>query len=100
MRARCAAWRLMYGWASGRPRQTGDTLLLGAAPKLVGQPQKILVRVASCTWTSRPITASYLAMTSGEATAAMLHYSETVCGAIVTRVAAQTWRHIYVTMLS
>ena len=44
---------------------TGHTLVFGGAPKPVGQPQKILVRVASCTCTSRPMTGSYFANTSG-----------------------------------
>ena len=39
---------------------------VGSAPKLVEQPQKILVSVRSWTWTSRPMTGSYLARTSGE----------------------------------
>src|SRR5271157_3557600 len=55
------------GSAPGSPRHTGQTLLLGCAPKLVGQPQKILVAVASWTCTSRPITGSYLAISSGPA---------------------------------
>ncbi len=45
--ASSTAWRLSTGSAPGKPRQTGQTLVFGAAPKLVGQPQKILVRVAS-----------------------------------------------------
>src|SRR5271165_4615674 len=55
------------GSAPGSPRQTGQTLLLGCAPKLVGQPQKILVAVASWTCTSSPITGSYLAISAGPA---------------------------------
>src|ERR1039457_3942127 len=53
-------YRLVAGadLRSGSPRQTGHTLVLGGAPKLVGQPQKILVAVASWTWTSSPITGS------------------------------------------
>ena len=65
--ARSTATRFSTGSAPGRPRQTGQTLLLGCAPKLVGQPQKIFVAVASCTCTSRPITGSYLAICSGPA---------------------------------
>jgi hypothetical protein len=34
----------------------------------VGHPQKILVRVANWTWTSSPMTGSYLAITSAGAT--------------------------------
>jgi hypothetical protein len=48
--------------------QTGQTFELGCAPKLVGHPQKILVRVANWTWTSSPMTGSYLAITSAGAT--------------------------------
>src|SRR5438067_1371869 len=47
------------GKAPGSPRQTGQTLVFGAAPNLVEQPQNALVCVSSWTWTSRPITASY-----------------------------------------
>ena len=43
------ARRFSTGSAPGSPRHTGHTLLFGSAPKLVGQPQKIFVRVAS--WT-------------------------------------------------
>src|ERR1700691_4144964 len=63
--ANSTAWRLNTGRAPGNPRHTGQTLVLGGAPKLVGQPQNILVRVASWTCTSSPITGSYLAITPG-----------------------------------
>src|ERR1700722_1320125 len=53
------------GKVPGSPRQTGHTLLLGASPKRFAHPQKILLFVNSCTWTSSPITGSYLANTSG-----------------------------------
>src|SRR6266849_3006539 len=56
---------LRTGRVPGRPRQTGQTLVFGGSPKRVEQPQKILVRVRSWTWTSRPITGSYFARTSG-----------------------------------
>src|SRR6185312_14354400 len=62
--ASSTAWRLRTGRAPGRPRQTGQTLVFGAAPNSTGQPQKIFVLVPSCTWTSSPITVSYLASTS------------------------------------
>jgi hypothetical protein len=62
------ACRFRTGNAPGIPKHTGHTLELGAAPKLVAHPQKIFVRVASWTWTSNPITASYFANTSGVAT--------------------------------
>src|SRR5271170_5117185 len=65
--ASSTACRFRTGSAPGNPRHTGQTLVLGEAPKLVGHPQKILVRVASWTWTSRPITGSYFAMTSADA---------------------------------
>src|SRR5580693_8325713 len=63
------ARRFNMGRAPGSPRHTGQTLVLGSAPNPVGQPQKILVRVLSCTCTSRPITGSYFAISSGEAIA-------------------------------
>src|SRR6185369_654731 len=43
----------------GWPRQMGQTLVLGGFPNFCGQPQKSFVRVASWTWTSRPMTASH-----------------------------------------
>ena len=71
------------GKAPGWPRQTGQTLVLGGAPKPVGQPQKILVRVLSWTCTSSPITGSYFAISSGVATPntpeAMLHFIKRDC---------------------
>src|SRR3954466_15994961 len=59
--ANSTAVRFNTGSAPGRPRQTGQTLLLGCAPNLVEQPQNALVSVNSWTWTSRPMTTSYLA---------------------------------------
>ena len=38
--ANSTARRLMTGSAPGRPRQTGQTLVLGAEPNSLGQPQK------------------------------------------------------------
>src|ERR1700733_15369749 len=74
------ARRFNTGHAPGSPRQTGQTLVLGGAPKPVGQPQKILVRVLSWTCTSNPITGSYFAISSGVARAEtledMLHYKK------------------------
>jgi len=61
------ASRFSTGSAPGKPRQTGQTLVLGGAPKLVGQAQNSLLRVASWTCTSSPMTASYWAKTSGGA---------------------------------
>src|SRR5581483_4366216 len=65
--ANSTAARFSTGSAPGIPRHTGQTFVLGGAPKLAGQPQKILVAVASWTCTSRPITGSYLAIASGSA---------------------------------
>src|ERR1035437_7495737 len=48
------------GNGPGRPRHTGQTLVFGGSPNWVEQPQKILVRVSSWTWTSSPMTGSYL----------------------------------------
>ena len=52
------AIRFTTGSEPGRPRQTGQTWLFGSAPKMVVQPQNILVLVPSSTWVSRPITGS------------------------------------------
>ncbi len=46
------------GSAPGRPRHTGQMLVLGSAPKPLGHPQNIFERVASSTWVSTPMTAS------------------------------------------
>ncbi len=53
------------GRVPGKPRHTGQTLVFGGSPKRVEQPQKIFVLVSSWTWTSRPMTGSYFARTSG-----------------------------------
>src|SRR3954471_113339 len=50
--------RLRAGSAPGSPRHTGQTWVLAGAPNAVEQPQKILLLVRSCAWTSRPITGS------------------------------------------
>jgi hypothetical protein len=43
----------------GRPRQTGQQWLFGAAPSIsVEQPQNILLAVLSWQWISMPMTAS------------------------------------------
>ena len=68
------------GNAPGSPRQTGQTFWFGGAPKLVGHPQKIFVRVASWTCTSSPITGSYFASTSGETGAAMVEDITSIIG--------------------
>src|ERR1700674_4892478 len=54
------------GNAPGKPRQTGQVFEFGGSPKRVEQAQKALVNVFSCTWTSSPITGSYIAITSGD----------------------------------
>src|ERR1700727_2865501 len=54
-----ARW-LSAGSAPGMPRQIGQTLVFGGSPKCVEQPQKILVAVSNWTWTSSPMTGSYL----------------------------------------
>src|SRR5580692_6878561 len=59
--AKSTALRFNTGRAPGRPRQTGQTLVLGGAPKRAEHEQKILVTVRSWTCTSSPITGSYLA---------------------------------------
>ena len=49
----------MTGSAPGRPRQTGQTWLFGAAPSYaVEQAQNIFEAVRSWQWTSMPMTAS------------------------------------------
>ena len=58
-----ATW-LSTGSEPGSPRHTAHTWVLGSLPKLLAQPQNILVFVDSSTCTSRPSTGSYLAMTS------------------------------------
>src|SRR4051794_30034217 len=58
------AARLATGSAPGRPRQTGQTWVLGSAPNAVGQPQNILVLVPSSTCVSRPMTGSNRATAS------------------------------------
>src|SRR6476661_53705 len=55
---------LTTGSAPGRPRQTGQVCELGSAPSSVEHPQNILVLVPSSTWTSRPMTGSYVARAS------------------------------------
>src|SRR3954453_15650216 len=46
------------GIAPGRPRHTGQTCVLGAAPNSVGQPQNIFEAVFSSTCSSSPIAGS------------------------------------------
>jgi hypothetical protein len=50
---------LIVGRTPGRPRQTGQQWLFGAAPSIsVEQPQNILLTVLSWQWISMPMTAS------------------------------------------
>src|SRR4028119_1090318 len=56
------------GSEPGRPRQVGQTCVLGSAPNSVGQPQNIFVAVLSSTWTSRPITGSNVSSASSNGT--------------------------------
>src|SRR6202789_3217073 len=67
--ANSTACFLSTGSAPGRPRQTGQTWVLGSPPYSLMQPQKALERVSSWTWTSRPMTGWYLARISGESPA-------------------------------
>ena len=61
---------LATGSEPGRPRQTGQTWVLGSAPKAVGQPQNIFDAVPSSTCVSSPITGSYRPVTSSTAVTA------------------------------
>ncbi len=58
------ATSLGTGSEPGRPRQTGQTWVLGSAPNVVGQPQNIFDTVPSSTCVSSPITGSYRLATS------------------------------------
>ena len=49
------------GRVPGRPQTTGSMWVLGSSPKVVEALVKILLLVPSCTWVSRPITASHSA---------------------------------------
>ena len=62
--AMVTASRLSTGSAPGRPRHTGQVFELGGSPKRVEQEQKIFDLVNNWTWTSSPMTASYLVRTS------------------------------------
>ena len=57
MASSTARW-LSTGSEPGRPRHTGQMLVLGSSPKALGQPQNSLVAVCSSQWTSRPMTVS------------------------------------------
>src|SRR6266566_7604444 len=47
------------GSTPGKPRQTGQTFVLGGAPNSLAQPHHIFDLVLSWTWVSSPMTASY-----------------------------------------
>src|SRR5208282_3141967 len=64
--ANSTAFLFNTGNAPGSPRQTGHTFVFGGSPKRVEQEQKIFEAVSSCTWTSSPMTGSYLAMSALE----------------------------------
>src|SRR5262245_39657052 len=66
------AARLATGRLPGRPRQTGQICVFGSAPKSVGQPQNILVRVPSSTCVSKPMTGSNREITSSKFSSATL----------------------------
>src|SRR5260221_4674382 len=74
--ANSTAFRFNTGSAPGSPRQTGQTLVLGGAPKLVEQAQKIFDAVSNWTCTSSPITGSYFARTSSASAGMGLDYSD------------------------
>ena len=46
------------GRVPGRPQTTGSICVLGSSPKAVDADVNILLLVLSCTWVSKPITAS------------------------------------------
>src|SRR5690349_23564788 len=64
--ANSTALRFSTGKAPGSPRHTGQTFVFGGSPKRVEHEQKILLMVRSWTWTSSPMTGSYLARAPAE----------------------------------
>src|SRR4051794_22894766 len=60
--ANSTAWRFSTGNDPGRPRHTGQTLVLGWSPKALRQPQNNFVAVLSSQWTSSPMTISYVSI--------------------------------------
>src|SRR5208282_2972705 len=64
--ANSTAFLFNTGNAPGSPRHTGHTFVFGGSPKRVEHEQKIFDAVRSCTWTSSPMTGSYLARRSSE----------------------------------
>jgi hypothetical protein len=69
--ANSTALRFSTGKAPGIPRHTGQTFVLGGAPKRVEQEQKIFDAVRSCTCTSSPMTGSYLVRAATEVSAVL-----------------------------
>src|SRR3981189_1043324 len=67
--ANSTAFRFSTGSAPGIPRHTGQTFVLGGAPKRVEHEQKIFVAVRSCTRTSRPRTGSWAVEAATEVSA-------------------------------
>src|SRR5216683_7101881 len=67
--ANSTALRFSTGKAPGIPRHTGQTLVLGGAPKRVEQEQKIFDAVRSWTCTSSPMTGSYVVEAATEVSA-------------------------------
>ena len=47
------------GNTPGSPKSTGQAKLFGGAPNWLAAAEKILLCVASWTWTSKPMTASH-----------------------------------------
>src|SRR5579885_2268247 len=89
--ANSTALRLSTGRAPGRPRHTGQTLVLGGAPNFVEHEQKILVTVSSWTCTSSPITGSYRERVStgiSRVVAINAHYIRTV---VEPRASGKMW---------
>ena len=67
--ANSTAFRFSTGKAPGIPRHTGQTFVLGAAPKRVEQEQKIFDAVSNWTCTSSPMTGSKTVRATTEASA-------------------------------
>ena len=68
MASSTARW-LSTGSDPGRPRQTGQTLVLGSSPNMLGHPQNSLVAVLSSQWTSSPMTISHPGFMTGPSAA-------------------------------
>jgi hypothetical protein len=56
--ARSTAPWFITGSVPGSARSTGDAWVFGSAPKAVDEPLKILLKVDSWAWVSRPMTTS------------------------------------------